>query len=99
MCIGQRIVYEKLLKMAEQVDSGDAQNVEGQAAKMYFEALFHKGFSRNAENVYNMDMKLHVTPTGVSININKDKTNKINQPNEQKKSRQALFFIGGRCFK
>ncbi len=53
MCIGQRIVYEKLLKMAEQVDSGDAQNVEGQAAKMYFEALFRKGFSRNAENVYN----------------------------------------------
>lgn len=31
----------------------------------------------NAENVYNMDMKLHVTLTGVSININKDKTNRI----------------------
>lgn len=52
-CIGKYDTEKKLLKMLEDVDSGDTQNIEGQSAKIYFETLFRKGFNRNLENVYN----------------------------------------------
>ena len=51
--IGKYDTEKKLLKMLEDVDSGDTQNIEGQSAKIYFEKLFRKGFNRNLENVYN----------------------------------------------
>lgn len=53
MCVGKREVSEKLKQMAEKVDSGDTQNIEGQAAKIYFETIFSKGFTRNYDNIYN----------------------------------------------
>lgn len=43
-CIGKFDVEQKLLKLVERVDSGDTQNIEGQAAKIYFEELFQKRF-------------------------------------------------------
>jgi len=52
-CVGKHDAEEKLLKLSEKIDSGDTQNIEGQAAKIYFEELFHKGFSRNLNNIYN----------------------------------------------
>lgn len=52
-CVGKYDAEKKLLKLLENVDSGDTQNVEGQSAKIYFETLFKRGFNRNLENVYN----------------------------------------------
>lgn len=53
MCIGEREVSEKLVRMSEKVDSGDTQNIEAQVAKIYFETLFGRNFNRNFENIYN----------------------------------------------
>lgn len=52
-CIGKFDVEEKLLKMASNIDSGDSKNIEGQAAKIYFENLLKKDFNRNQDNIYN----------------------------------------------
>lgn len=52
-CIGKHDIERKLLSLIEKVDSGDSKNIEGQAAKIYFESLFLKGFNRNYENIYN----------------------------------------------
>ena len=52
-CIGKHDVEKKLLTLIAKVDSGDSKNIEGQAAKIYFESLFLKGFNRNYENIYN----------------------------------------------
>lgn len=52
-CIGNNLGEEKLLKMSEKIDSGDTKNVEGQAARLYFEYLFQKGFNRNLDSIYN----------------------------------------------
>ena len=46
-------VKEKMIKMASNVDSGDSKNIEGQAAKLYFENLFTRGFNRNHDNIFN----------------------------------------------
>lgn len=40
----------RLEKMAKDVKSGDKQNLEGQAAFIYFQTLFGKAFHRNDEN-------------------------------------------------
>ena len=42
-----------LQKYASNVEIGDSTNREGHAAKVYFNALFGMGFSRNADNVIN----------------------------------------------
>lgn len=53
MCIGKKEISENLCHMAKKVDSGDTQNIEGQVAKLYFEAVFGKKFARSNENIYN----------------------------------------------
>ena len=52
-CIGKFDIEEKILKMAQNIDSGDSKNIEGQVAKIYFEELFAKGFNRNHDNIFN----------------------------------------------
>lgn len=52
-CIGKHDVENRLLKLVHLVDSGDTKNIEGQAAKIYFEELFTKGFTRTYDNIYN----------------------------------------------
>lgn len=52
-CIGNHLAEKRLLKMLGDVDSGDTKNIEGQAARFYFESLFGANFSRNMENIYN----------------------------------------------
>ena len=53
LCLGKRDEAERIQSFANQVDSGDTKNIEGQVAKMYFEYAFGKGFNRNYENTYN----------------------------------------------
>lgn len=52
-CIGKYDIEEKMMKMVQNVDSGDSKNIEGQAAKLYFENLFTRGFNRNHDNIFN----------------------------------------------
>ncbi len=52
-CIGKFKIEEKILKIAQKIDSGDSKNIEGQVAKIYFEELFSKGFNRNYDNIFN----------------------------------------------
>ncbi|MBQ9314298.1 MAG: type II CRISPR-associated endonuclease Cas1 [Clostridia bacterium] len=53
MCIGKHDVEKRLTSLVSQVDSGDSKNIEGQAAKIYFESLFEKGFTRMYDNIFN----------------------------------------------
>lgn len=52
-CVGKYDIEEKMMKMVQNVDSGDPKNIEGQAAKLYFENLFARGFNRNHDNIFN----------------------------------------------
>jgi CRISPR-associated endonuclease Cas1 subtype II len=45
--------YQKLMNYASEVVDGDTSNREGHAAKVYFNSLFGKDFSRDAENQTN----------------------------------------------
>ncbi|MBO5143112.1 MAG: type II CRISPR-associated endonuclease Cas1 [Clostridia bacterium] len=73
MCNGKRDVSDKLIKMAEKVDSGDTQNIEAQVAKIYFETLFNKNFNRNYENTYNacLDYGYSILRGAIARNIAK----------------------------
>ncbi len=73
MCIGKREISEKVKQMASKVDSGDTQNIEGQAAKIYFEAMFSKGFNRNYDNIYNacLDYGYSILRGAIARNIAK----------------------------
>lgn len=44
-------IYAKLCLLAGKVRSGDSDNKEGQAARLYWTALFGKGFLRDAEQI------------------------------------------------
>ena len=52
-CIGKLDIEKKLTLLMQNVDSGDSKNIEGQAAKIYFEELFGKNFNRNYDNIFN----------------------------------------------
>ena len=52
-CIGKHDSERKLMSLVNHVDSGDSKNIEGQAAKIYFESLFEKGFTRMHDNIFN----------------------------------------------
>lgn len=45
--------YDKLIEYVDNVDFGDSNNREGHAAKVYFNALFGKDFSRDLNNFEN----------------------------------------------
>src|SRR5699024_9526067 len=45
---------QKLYAISRSVESGDRTNREAYAAKLYFELLFGKGFSRRTDNIYNI---------------------------------------------
>lgn len=47
--IPQSPVLDKILKLSEKVRSGDSDNKEAQAARLYFSALFGKGFIRDVD--------------------------------------------------
>ncbi|MUV38383.1 CRISPR-associated endonuclease Cas1 [Lentibacillus sp. JNUCC-1] len=47
---------QRLYTISRSVESGDRSNREAYGAKIYFEALFGKGFQRREENVYNISM-------------------------------------------
>ncbi|PVX31709.1 CRISPR-associated Cas1 family protein [Pasteurella langaaensis DSM 22999] len=44
-----KVESDRLFKMAEQVKSGDKENLEAQSAVIYFQILFGKGFKRTAD--------------------------------------------------
>lgn len=73
MCTGKRDISEKLVKLSEKVDSGDTQNIEGQAAKIYFETLFGRNFNRNYDNIYNacLDYGYSILRGAIARNITK----------------------------
>jgi len=73
MCVGKRNISEKVKTMVEEVDSGDSKNIEAQVAKIYFEALFQKGFNRNYDNVYNacLDYGYSIIRGAIARNIAK----------------------------
>lgn len=48
-----KVQAEILKKMAEQVSSGDQQNIEALAAKIYWESVFGKGFVRHQDDGIN----------------------------------------------
>lgn len=45
--------YNKLIQYGSEVELADSTNREGHSAKVYFNAIFGKGFSRDDENVIN----------------------------------------------
>jgi CRISPR-associated protein Cas1 len=50
---GNKVAMQRLFYLARSVRSGDPDNTEGQAAQVYFRALFDANFSRQQENFYN----------------------------------------------
>ncbi|QIM63829.1 subtype II CRISPR-associated endonuclease Cas1 [Pasteurellaceae bacterium Orientalotternb1] len=52
---------KRLTKMANEVKSGDKQNLEGQAALIYFQALFGKAFHRDDDNDINAHLNYAYT--------------------------------------
>ena len=50
---GHNDSYEKLISFKDEVDLGDISNREGHSAKVYFNTLFGKDFSRNKESLIN----------------------------------------------
>lgn len=47
---------QKIYGISRSVESGDRTNREAYGAKLYFEAVFGKGFQRREENVYNISL-------------------------------------------
>lgn len=51
----------RLIRLSTQIKSGDKQNIEGQAALLYFQTLFGKAFCRDADNTINAHLNYTYT--------------------------------------
>lgn len=60
-CLGFESEQKRLKQLGTQVKSGDKQNIEGQAALLYFQTLFGKAFCRDDENAINAHLNYAYT--------------------------------------